>query len=145
MAAWRYEIPLLVLKKYFTRSLRSLIKYFSTREEKFRISKRPCNILYLTWQPYSEDAAAYWYYFSEDRRVNCYSNLHAPLPVHEPNIWLNPTLLKLSFPDLSYMLVIVVTCTKRFCNLNIKLQIWIKQNSKISCSTSRNNIGVTNR
>ena len=47
MAAWRYEISLLVLKKYFTRSLRSLAKYFSTREEKFRISKWPCNILYL--------------------------------------------------------------------------------------------------
>ena len=47
MAAWRYEISLLVLKKYFTRSLRSLVKYFSTLEEKFRISKRPCNILYL--------------------------------------------------------------------------------------------------
>ena len=47
MAAWRYEISLLVLKKYFTRSLRSLVKYFSTREEKFRISKWPCDILYL--------------------------------------------------------------------------------------------------
>ena len=47
MAAWRYEIFLLVLKKYFTRSLRSLEKYFSTLEEKFRISARPCNILYL--------------------------------------------------------------------------------------------------
>ena len=47
MAAWRYEISLLVLKKYFTRSLRSLVKYFSTLEEKFRISKRPCNILYI--------------------------------------------------------------------------------------------------
>ena len=30
MAAWRYEISLLVLKKYFTRSLRWLVKYFST-------------------------------------------------------------------------------------------------------------------
>ena len=47
MAAWRYEISLLVLKKYFTRSPRSLVKYFSTLEEKFRISERPCNILYL--------------------------------------------------------------------------------------------------
>ena len=47
MTAWRYEISLLVLKKYFTRSLRSLVKYFSTLEEKFRISARPCNILYL--------------------------------------------------------------------------------------------------
>ena len=34
MAAQRYEICLLVLKKYFTRSLRSLMKY-STLEEKF--------------------------------------------------------------------------------------------------------------
>ena len=48
MAARRYEISLVVLKKYFTRSLRSLVKYFSTLEEKFRISARPCNILYLT-------------------------------------------------------------------------------------------------
>ena len=38
---------LLVLKKYFTCSLHSLVKYFSTLEEKFRISARPCNILYL--------------------------------------------------------------------------------------------------
>ena len=42
MAAWRYEISLLVLNIYFTRSLRSLVKYFSTLEEKFRISARPC-------------------------------------------------------------------------------------------------------
>ena len=27
MVAWRYEISLLVLKKYFTRSLRSVVKY----------------------------------------------------------------------------------------------------------------------
>ena len=47
MAAWSYKISLLELKKYFTRSLRSLVKYFSTLEEKFRISVRPCNILYL--------------------------------------------------------------------------------------------------
>ena len=48
MAAWRYEISLLVFKKYFTRSLRSLVRYFSTLEEKFRISVWPCNILYIT-------------------------------------------------------------------------------------------------
>ena len=35
------------VEKYFTRSLRSLVKYFSILEEKFRISARPCNILYL--------------------------------------------------------------------------------------------------
>ena len=34
MAAWRYEISLLVLKN-------------ATLEEKFRISARPCNILYV--------------------------------------------------------------------------------------------------
>ena len=47
MAAWRYEISLLMLKKYFIRSLRSLVKYISTLEEKFRISAWPCNILYM--------------------------------------------------------------------------------------------------
>ena len=47
MAAWRYEITLLVLKKYFTRSLRSLMKYLSTLEEKFHISVQPSNILYF--------------------------------------------------------------------------------------------------
>ena len=35
------------VEKYFTSELRSLVKYFSTLEEKFRISARPCNILYL--------------------------------------------------------------------------------------------------
>ena len=49
MAAWRYEISLLVLKKYFTRLLRSLVKHFSALEEKCRISARPCNILYLCY------------------------------------------------------------------------------------------------
>ena len=38
------------VEKYFTRSLRSLVKYFSTLEEKFRISARPCNILYLLYR-----------------------------------------------------------------------------------------------
>ena len=47
MAAWRYEITLLVLKKYFTHSLRSVMKYLSTLEEKFCISAQACNILYF--------------------------------------------------------------------------------------------------
>ena len=47
MAAWRYKIPLLVLKKYFTSQRSKRVKYFSTLEEKFCISARPCNILYL--------------------------------------------------------------------------------------------------
>ena len=38
------------MKKYFTRSVRSLVKYFSTLEEKFRISARPCNILSIFFQ-----------------------------------------------------------------------------------------------
>ena len=45
MAAWRYEISLLVLKKYFTSERSERVKYFSILEEKFRISARPCNIL----------------------------------------------------------------------------------------------------
>ena len=47
MVAWRYGISLLVLKKYFTHSLHSLVKYFSTLKEKFRISAQPCYILYI--------------------------------------------------------------------------------------------------
>ena len=45
-----YEISLLVLKKYFTHTLHSLVKYFSTLEEKFGISAGPCNILHLLHQ-----------------------------------------------------------------------------------------------
>ena len=41
MAAWRYENSLLVLKNYFTHSQHSLVKYFSTLEEKFRTSIQP--------------------------------------------------------------------------------------------------------
>ena len=47
MATWRYEISLLMLKKYFTCSLHSLVNFFSTLEEKFCISAQACNILYL--------------------------------------------------------------------------------------------------
>ena len=49
MTAWRYEISLLVSKKYFTRSLRSFVKYFSTLQEKFCISACPCTILYISY------------------------------------------------------------------------------------------------
>ena len=35
MATWEYEISLLVLKKYFTRSLRSLVKYFQHSKRNF--------------------------------------------------------------------------------------------------------------
>ena len=51
MAAWRYEISLLVLKNISVdRSLRSIVKYFSTLEEKFRITARPCNTFFLLSQ-----------------------------------------------------------------------------------------------
>ena len=46
MAAWRYEISLLVLKKYFMSERSERVKCFSTLKEKFCISVRPCNILY---------------------------------------------------------------------------------------------------
>ena len=41
MVAWRYEISLLKLKIFHSFAL-------STLEEKFRISARPCKILYLS-------------------------------------------------------------------------------------------------
>ena len=43
MAAWRYEISLLVLKNI----LLVRCAHFSTPEGKFRISARPFNILYV--------------------------------------------------------------------------------------------------
>ena len=49
MAAWRYEISLLVLKKKFHSFTAFTWKYFSTLKEKFRISAWPCNILYIHW------------------------------------------------------------------------------------------------
>ena len=42
MAARGYEISSRVLKKYFTSERIERVKYFSTLEKKFRISKRPC-------------------------------------------------------------------------------------------------------
>ena len=49
MAAWRYKIALRVLKNnYFTSDRGEQVKYFSKREEKSRISKQPCNILFIT-------------------------------------------------------------------------------------------------
>ena len=47
MAPRRYEISLRVLKLYFTSEGSEQVKYFSTREEKIRISKRPCNVLFI--------------------------------------------------------------------------------------------------
>ena len=38
LAAWRYEISFLELKKYFTSERSERVKYFSTLEEKFHIS-----------------------------------------------------------------------------------------------------------
>ena len=46
MAAWGYEFHLLVLKVSLTRSLRSLVRYLAL-EDKIRIPKRPCYILYV--------------------------------------------------------------------------------------------------
>ena len=40
MAAQRYELFSSSVEKYFTRLLRSLVTFFSTREE-------PCNVLFI--------------------------------------------------------------------------------------------------
>ena len=51
MAAWIYKISLPVLKIYFTHLLCSLVKYFSTLPEKFRISTRLSGIIVLLKMP----------------------------------------------------------------------------------------------
>ena len=49
MAMQRYEISLRVLKNISCVSAVNKTSeiFFSTREEKFRLSKRPCNILFI--------------------------------------------------------------------------------------------------
>ena len=47
MAAQRYEISLRVLKNISQVSAANGRNIFSTRKEKFRISKRPCNVLFI--------------------------------------------------------------------------------------------------
>ena len=57
MAAWRYEISLLVLKNVsLVRCAHS--RNNSTLEEKFRISARPCNILYCHGKYHTEPVPA---------------------------------------------------------------------------------------
>ena len=48
MAARRYKISLLVLKNISRVSAANKGNIFSTQEEKFCISKRPCIILFIT-------------------------------------------------------------------------------------------------
>ena len=52
------------VEKYFTSERSERVKYFSTLEEKFRISARPCNILYVFKTMYMFD---YQY-------INCNTN-----------------------------------------------------------------------
>ena len=46
------------VEKYFTRSLRSLMKYFSTLKENFCISARSGNILYVVMSTYQDNIKA---------------------------------------------------------------------------------------
>ena len=72
MAAWRYKISFLILKKYFTRSL-----LFSTLEENFCISAQPCNILYLL--NLSRHFITHWYYqelYPEKKYLQIYRKLN---------------------------------------------------------------------
>ena len=47
MAAWGYEFYLLVLKVSLICLLRSLVRDSSALEDKIRIPKRPCNVLFI--------------------------------------------------------------------------------------------------
>ena len=64
MAPRRYEISLRVLKIYFTSERSSLVKYFSTREEKIRISKRPYNVLFIIQTPKKSQTISLKYFFA---------------------------------------------------------------------------------
>ena len=49
MAARRYDIsrPPVRVEKYFTGERDERVKYFSTLEEKCRVSARSCNVLFI--------------------------------------------------------------------------------------------------
>ena len=51
MAVRRCEISIRAVEKYFSSELGERVKYFSTREEKFRTSKRPCSVLFTIQEP----------------------------------------------------------------------------------------------
>ena len=51
MATRKYEFSLRVLKTYFLSERSERGKYFSTREEKIRISAGPCNVLFIIQIP----------------------------------------------------------------------------------------------
>ena len=63
------------VEKYFTRSLRSLVKYFSTLEEKFRISARPCNILYLSQTGALKRAAPRSFHLNSSSTIKALKNV----------------------------------------------------------------------
>ena len=60
MAAWRYEISLLVLKKIFHSFAALTREIFSTLEEKFRIAARPCNSLYIQYIYFKISMQSLW-------------------------------------------------------------------------------------
>ena len=62
MAARRYEISLRMLKNISRVSAANKWNIFSTREEKFRISKRPCNVLFIIQTPmnYQTISLVFW-------------------------------------------------------------------------------------
>ena len=83
------------VENYFTRSLRSLVKYFSTLEDKFRISARPCNILSISNAGSWNNCYLFWVAPSSIPRTRCVNDNLTPskLPSHPvctplPAYWL---------------------------------------------------------
>ena len=62
MAARRYEIFLLVLKNI------SLVRWFFNTRREFRISKRPCNVLFIIFRPMKCQTISREYFFAAERR-----------------------------------------------------------------------------
>ena len=62
MVARRYEIFLLVLKNI------SLVRWFFNTRREFRISKRPCNVLFIIFTPMKCQTISLEYFFAAERR-----------------------------------------------------------------------------
>ena len=69
MAAWRYAISLLVLKIFYSYAALTR-EIFATLEEKFRISARLCNILYVSNQTQNIQQYQTWFMQYDRKKTN---------------------------------------------------------------------------
>ena len=92
MAARRYEISLRVLKNISLVRCAHSWNIFSTREEKFRISARPCNVLFIIQTPMKYQIISFLVFWCERQHL-LYSPSNSDIFTCEDNSSMNGTLI----------------------------------------------------